>query len=286
MEGKNSTGLIGAALATHSPRMAASEPAFMAALANGARAMGEHVRAAQPDAIVLQSAHWLTTFHWYVTCQERHEGTCVASEAPDLIPGIAYSRPGDPALARAIAEAATKALGPHSGRCGRAETPHFVWDYGSLVPLLYMDPQGTVPVVLLSTCMAATLDECFAMGAAVRAGAEAAGRRVLFVASGALSHALTRTPEDWPTPHRQEMDKRFVTLLQSGDVAALRSWLPDFARDTVAEVGGRHLATLIGALEAEFAGPQPGSAPLRGELFGYGQSSGSGNANVLVQPLG
>jgi 3,4-dihydroxyphenylacetate 2,3-dioxygenase len=272
-----SQGIIGAALATHSPRMAAQEPAFMAELVAGARAMGEHVRAVRPEALVVQSAHWLTTFHWYVTCQAEHTGTCVATEAPDLIPGMAYRRPGDAALARAIAEEAEAALAPRGAHCGRNETPHFVWDYGSLVPLLYMDPEERVPVVLLSTCMAAGLDECFAVGAAVRSAAQRLGRRVLFVASGALSHALTRQPEDWPTPQRQEADKRFVKLLQAGDVAALRAWLPDFARDTVAEVGGRHLATLIGVLEGAGAG-------LRGEAFGYGQSSGSGNANVLIQP--
>jgi 3,4-dihydroxyphenylacetate 2,3-dioxygenase len=272
-----STTIIGAALATHSPRMAAQEPAFMSELIQGARTMGEHVREARPDVLVVQSAHWLSTFHWYVTCQARHEGMCVAQEAPDLIPGIPYDRKGDPQLAAAIAEEAQGALAPFASKCGRNETGHFVWDYGSLVPLLYMDPDARLPVVLLSTCMAATLDECLAMGAAIRKAAERLGRRLLFVASGALSHELTRTPEDWPTPQRQDMDKRFVKLLQAGDVAALRAWLPKFSKEAMAEVGGRHLATMLGVLDGAGNG-------LHGEAFGYGQSSGSGNANVLVRP--
>jgi 3,4-dihydroxyphenylacetate 2,3-dioxygenase len=271
------TGIIGAALATHSPRMAAQEPAFMAELMQGARAMGEHVRAARPDVLVLQSAHWQTTFHWYVTCHAHHEGHCVANEAPDIIPGTPYRRNGDAALAHAICDAAAATPALRGGICRRNESPHFVWDYGSLVPLLYMDPQGALPVVLLSTCMAATLDECMAMGAAIRAAAERSGRRVLFVASGALSHALTRTPHQWPTPERMDMDHRFVRLLQAGDLGTLRDWLPAFSREAVAEVGGRHLATLLGVL-------QGADTPLRGEAFGYGQSSGSGNANVLVRP--
>lgn len=272
-----SKGIVGGVLATHSPRMAANAPAFMTELVQGAHTMGEKVRAEPPDAVVVQSAHWLSTFHWYVTCQAEHVGTCVATEAPDLIPGIPYRRPGDPELANAIADEAGETLGPLGGRCGRNETPHFVWDYGSLVPLLYMDPEQRLPVVLLSTCMAAPLDECYAMGAAIRTAAERTGRRVLFVASGALSHELTRSPEDWPTPERRDMDHRFVELLRAGDLAALRDWLPAFAKQAVAEVGGRHLATLLGALEGA-------GGTLRGEAFGYGQSSGSGNANVLVRP--
>jgi 3,4-dihydroxyphenylacetate 2,3-dioxygenase len=275
--GRMNGGIVGAALATHSPRMAAQEPDWMGALLNGARAMGEQVRAARPDVLVVQSAHWQTTFQWYVTCQAQHAGRCVATEAPDLIPGTPYRRRGDPELGRAIAEEATGALQPFGGLCARNETADFVWDYGSLVPLLYMDPDATLPVVLLSTCMAATLEECLAMGAGLRRAAERTGRRLLFVASGALSHALTRSPQDWPTPPRRELDQRFVQLLTAGDVPALRAWLPAFARDSVAEVGGRHLATMLGVLDG-----LPGR--LRGEVFGYGQSSGSGNANVLVQP--
>jgi 3,4-dihydroxyphenylacetate 2,3-dioxygenase len=256
--------------------MAAQQPAFLTELIAGAKQMGERVREARPDVLVLQSAHWLTTFHWYVTCQASHEGMCVATEAPDLIPGIAYARQGDPALAGAIVEAAAEPLGATRGRCLRNETEHFLWDYGSLVPLLTMDPQGGLPVVLLSTCMAATLEECRTMGAALRKAAKQAGRRALFVASGALSHELTRSPDDWPTPERQEMDHRFATLLTEGRIDEALAWLPRFAKDAVAEVGGRHIATLLGALA--------GNGPLRGEAFGYAQSSGSGNANVLILP--
>jgi len=84
---------------------------------------------------VLQSAHWVTTFHWYVTCQAQHDGMWLATEAPDLIPGLAYRRPGDPTLAHAIADAAQETLAPFASRCGRNETQHFVWDYGSLAAM-------------------------------------------------------------------------------------------------------------------------------------------------------
>ena len=201
-------GIIGGALATHSPRMAAQEPAFMAELACGARQMGERLREARPDVLVVQSAHWLTTFSWYVTCQPVHEGQCVASEAPDLIPGLPYRRRGDPDFAAALVEAIAERGVP----ARRNETPYFVWDYGSLVPLLYADPEAELPVVLLGTCMAATLEECLTAGEALRAAAQAADRRVLFIASGALSHALVRGPEQWPTPERRQLDHHFIDL--------------------------------------------------------------------------
>ena len=99
------SGLIGAVLATHSPRMADPEtaPDFVADLIAGAREMGGQMRAAAPDVLVLQSAHWQTTMNWYAGCQQVHEGRCVATEAPDMIPGLPYRRKGEPNFARALA---------------------------------------------------------------------------------------------------------------------------------------------------------------------------------------
>ena len=93
-----SGGLIASAVATHSPRMAIEEtaPDFVRGLIAGSREMGEAVRGLDPDLIVLQSAHWVSTFNWYVTAHAVHEGVCMAEEAPDLIPGIPYRLPGDP----------------------------------------------------------------------------------------------------------------------------------------------------------------------------------------------
>ncbi len=197
----------------------------------------------------------------------------MATEAPDLIPGLPYERPGHPAFAEAIATAAEA----HEIPVGRNASPHFVWDYGALVPLLHLDADGVLPVVLLSTCMAADLDECRRLGAALHAAAVASALRVAFVASGALSHELVRGPARWPSEAHQALDRRFMDGLTGGDVPGLQAWLPEFARSAVAEVGGRHLATLLGVMEG-------GGGPWAGDVYGYGPSSGSGNANVLLEP--
>src|SRR5207237_792648 len=73
---------------------------------------------------------------------------------------------------------------------GRNETPHYKWDYGSFVPLQYLDPAQRIPVVTIGTCVLADLDECYRVGTAVRMAAEKSGKRVVFVASSALSHTL------------------------------------------------------------------------------------------------
>ena len=97
-------GIIRAAVATHSPRMGIEEkaPDFVRPLIAGLREMGDAIRAAKPDVIVVHSTHWVCTFMWYVTTQAIHKGICVGDEIPDFIPGSPYQYKGDPEFARAV----------------------------------------------------------------------------------------------------------------------------------------------------------------------------------------
>ena len=274
-----SGGLIASAVATHTPRMAIEEsaPDFVRGLIAGSREMGEAVRALGPDLIVLQSAHWVSTFNWYVTAHAVHEGVCIADEAPDLISGIPYRRPGDPEFAGALAAVLKDAGLP----CGRNESPHYRWDYASLVPLLYIDPEATLPVVTLPTVTCTELDESIAVGRLVQDAAVATGRRAVFISSCALSHKVVRGPELWPSEHMQALDHRLVDLMRAGKAGELVAWAPEYCAETVAEMGGRTLCGMIGAINAM----DKASGPLEGRQYGpYAQSSGSGNANVCVTP--
>ena len=272
-----SGGIVASVVAPHTPRIGLEDkaPPFARGLIDGLRELGVSLRGQRPDLIVLQSSHWVSTFNWYTTAHARHEGVCIADEAPDLIPGVAYNRPGDPGFARALAER----LQAEGVPCGLNESPHFDWDYGSLVPLQYIDPNGEVPVVLLPTVICSELEECRTVGAAVHRLARETGKRVAFVASCALSHKVLRGPELWPSEALQALDQRFMALVEGAQVAELAEWTPTYCRDAVAEMGGRPISTMIGALQA-MAGE---SGTLQGHRFGpYGQSSGSGNACLAV----
>jgi len=59
-----------------------------------------------------------------------------------------------------------------------------------------------------------------------------------------------------------------------GKTDELKSFFPGFVKDTEAEMGGRHLAVLLGAIDGLF----------RGKLHAYGPSSGSGNAVLSLLP--
>src|SRR3954467_10537892 len=265
-------GIVMSALASHSPRtgIEAQAPSFLHGVIAGEYALGRAINALAPDLIVLQSAHWVTTFTWYLTCHSRHHGKCVSDELPDLIPGVPYDRPGDPGFAALLIEA-IKAKGLLAGR---NDTPHYKWDYGTFVPLQYLDPSGTVAVVTMGTCILADLDECYCVGTAIRDAAESSGKRVVFVASSALSHKLVRDPSSWPVPEHQALDRRFVAMLSEGRLDEARRFLDDYAVECHVEMGGRNIATMLGAIDGVPSGR------LTGEEYGeYGPSSGAGHTN-------
>jgi len=270
-------GIIAAAVVPHVPTLGLPEntPEFQLTLVEGERALGRALRELKPDLFVVNSSHWICTFGWYATCQSVHQGVCVADEAPDLIPGIAYKRKGDSEFASALVDE-WQAQGLPGGR---NDTPHYAWDYGSLVPLLHLDPDAEVRVVQMPTVILADHAECMKAGRAVHATAKRLGRRVVFLASSAFSHDLVRGRHFKPTAEREALDQRFIDLLKRGAVAEAIAWFPEYSRAVVAEMNGKPLAGMLGALQA-LAEEGVG---LRGEQYGgYAQSSGSGNASVVV----
>lgn len=270
-------GIIAAAAVPHVPTLGLPEntPEFQLTLVEGERALGRALRELKPDLFVVNSSHWICTFGWYATCQSVHRGVCVADEAPDLIPGIAYERKGDAEFASALVDE----WQAHGIPGGRNDSPHYAWDYGGLVPLLYLDADADVPVVQIPTVILANQDECIQAGRAVHATAKRLGRRVVFLASSAFSHDLVRGRHFKPTAEREALDQRFIDLLKRGAVAEAIAWFPEYSRAVVAEMNGKPLAGMLGALQA-LAEEGVG---LGGEQYGgYAQSSGSGNASVVV----
>jgi 3,4-dihydroxyphenylacetate 2,3-dioxygenase len=102
----------------------------------------------------------------------------------------------------------------------------------------------------------------------------------VFIASSALTHALVRGRHHWPVPERVEADRHFIAQLKRGEIAAATGEFGEYSRKVVAEMGGRALATMLGV-----AGAMADGAHLEGRQYGeYAQSSGSGNANLLLCP--
>jgi len=267
--------LAAAFLTVHTPRYCTLEAAIEGRLAfevfrpvrDGLVAQGDVVAQARLDVTVINSCHLITTFPTVVDGTPRHQGVLTAQEAPEIIHGVAYDYPGDYDLAARII-ARGKAAGL---QCVLANDVHYPLDYGTLMPMVcYLDRAQRTPIVPVSVCLSADLNEAHAWGRHVARVAGESGKRVGFVASGSVSHKLVRGPERWPAAADQELDHRVARMLVDGDYDKLWAWLPEYVDAAEPEMGGRHLAMMLGTLVET-------GARLEGDLHAYGPSSGSGN---------
>jgi 3,4-dihydroxyphenylacetate 2,3-dioxygenase len=272
------SGVVATALVAHVPTLGRAEntPDYQQTLVQAERTMGVAVREAlKPDVWVIVSTHWISTFDWFATCQALHEGLCVAQEAPNLIPGLPYRYRGDPEFGAALVEAWKEA----GVAAVRNEADNYRWDYGTFVPLQYIDPAAEVAVVGVPVVLMADHGECLRAGAAVHTTAKKLGKRVVFLASTALSHLLVRGRHNWPTPERVEADKRFIEFLKRGAIDEVIQGFTEYSKKVVAEMGGRALATMVGVVSAM---SRDGKVMAARQFGDYAQSSGSNNAVLLI----
>lgn len=263
-----------AMLSPHTPRMCHEDRVadFQRPLVQAMHAARSAIEQVQPEVLVIVSCHWASSFHHYVDATPRHRGVLTAFECPDLITDVPYDYPGDAELANELVEAGKRAGLPVIGISDLS----YVWDYGTVVPLRYLLPRGDVPVVDLSVCWAASLDETMTWGQQIGTVLRSSPKRCVFVASGALAHNLVRGPEKWPNITEQTLDREFCGYLVDGNFQAAIDMLPSYARAANVESGGRHVAMLLGVLQGTY----------KGTLHGYGPSSGSGNPVITLKPAG
>lgn len=238
-------------------------PEFQQEIVAGLKKVSEEIAEINPDVIVLISCHWPSTFNHYVDCTPVHKGLLTAMEIPEVIKDVPYNYQGDEELGRQLVQAGQGAGIPVI----ELNDPHYVWDYGTLVPLRHLVPNENIPVVNMCVTLTASLEETYNWGQAIADVLRKSDKKVVFVASGAFSHSLVRGRHNYPTLAEQAMDRQFLELLMNKEYQAAYEMLPQYAGAAKVESGGRHLAMLLAMLDEE-------SNPA---YYGAGQSSGSWN---------
>jgi 3,4-dihydroxyphenylacetate 2,3-dioxygenase len=186
-----------------------------------------------PDTIVVLDTHWFTTFEWVVTAHERRRGRFTSEELPRGNPQMPFDLPGDPELARLVEKVASE----RSDTWAHAtEDPYIPIHYATvyLTPFLQRDERW----VTVSTCQTAELSDMLVFGEVLGEAIRRSDRRVVIVASGALSHKFwplsqlrqheSADPSDVFSPAHRAADERVIGWLEAGDHAAVLADYPDF----------------------------------------------------------
>lgn len=133
-----------------------------------------------PRAILVISAHWMTRVPTVSTAAQP-ETIHDFGGFPRVLYTLQYPAPGAPALAESIANRLTRA--------GIATTTDSQWglDHGAWVPLRYLYPDATIPVLQLSLPAGWSPAQNLAYGRALRGLGE---EGVLVIGSGSLTHNI------------------------------------------------------------------------------------------------
>jgi 3,4-dihydroxyphenylacetate 2,3-dioxygenase len=246
-----------AAKITHVPSMYLSElpgrhHGCRQAAIDGHREIARRCRALEVDTIVVFDVHWLVNAGYHVNCAPSFEGVYTSNELPHFIRNMPYAYPGDPALGRAIAETASA-----DGVFTRAhDATTLALEYGTLVPMRYMNEDGRFKVVSVAAwCAWHSLTDSARFGASVRRAIEQChDGRVAVFASGSLSHRFNDNGSPEASMHEisdeffRQVDLRVVELWKQGDWKTFIRMLPQYAERCVGEGGMHDTAMLLGLL--------------------------------------
>lgn len=241
------------------------------------REIGKRARDRGVTTYVVFDTHWLSNFGFHINGNAQHKGTYTSHEAPHMIQDLRYDLPGDPEMSDAIAD--------YAGKMGLQIRSHHVptlpLEYGSIVPMHYMNDDGAAKVVSIATPLFADFEEIKKVGVAVKQAVEASGEKVAILASGSLSHRLWPNknlgPDAWNTissEFNRQMDLRVLELWQQRRYPEFLDMLPDYAVKCDGEGGMADTIMLFAALGWD---QYQGEAE---ELCDYFPSSGSGQINV------
>jgi 2,3-dihydroxyphenylpropionate 1,2-dioxygenase len=237
--------LVFAAICSHAPgitgRAHLADPAKKDALHAELYQLGETLREARPDALVVVGAEHFANFFmdnmpaYAMGMADHYEGPI---EDPAWL-GIARTRiPGNAALSqRLIAEVMQEV--------DVAFAEEWKFDHGIMVPLHFLTPRFDVPIVPVNiNCQGpplTPLPRAWAFGEALRRAADAVPERIALVGTGGISH-WPATPDSGKV--NEAWDREFLDRWTRNDRAALLDY-SDAQTYRDAGQGGFEIRTLI-----------------------------------------
>lgn len=127
-------------------------------------------------------------------------------------------------------------------------------DHGVLVPLYYLQEKQKCSIVSLSISEK-TYQEHYLLGQAIQNAANSKGRKTVFVASGDMSHRLTRDGPYPYSPKGKEFDQKIKEILSNGSFGDLFK-LDERLIDEAGECGLRSIFALAGVFDGYSVYPE------------------------------
>lgn len=148
-------------------------------------------------------------------------------------------------------------------------------DHATMIPLHFIQKHYTRFKLVRIGLSGLSPAEHYKLGVAVQQAASELGRRVVYVASGDLSHKLTSTGPYGYAPEGPKFDDEICRIFRTGDFLGLLTMDRSFA-DAAAECGLRSFQIMAGALDG---------IPVKSELLSHEGPFGVGYAVAAFTPV-
>lgn len=232
------------------------------------------------DTVIVLDSHWATTVEFVVTAQDRRAGLFTSEELPRGMCRIPYDFKGDPELAFAIADQSAYA----DTWMTAIDDPYLPIFYATINLWKFLG-EGLPDKrwISVSVCQTGDTEDFLRAGRAIGKAIEESDRKVLLLASGALSHTFwplrelrqheASDPSNIFTPEACAADLERIEWFKAGDHARVLETMPEFLKHKP-EARFSHYLMMMGAL-----GESAVNAP--GRMFSkYENSIGTGQVHV------
>jgi 3,4-dihydroxyphenylacetate 2,3-dioxygenase len=252
--------IVGAGLVAHVPTIVLPE-ATRRELNNGNeislvpglhRLRAEVLDRLKPDTIVVLDAHWATTVEFIVASHERRSGYYTSEELPRGMSSMPYDITGDPELADALAK---QADGRADMWITAVDNPHLPIHYPTinLLPFLQRDERW----ISIGCCQTAEPADSLLLGELLGQAVRSLDRRVVVLASGALSHRFwplqklrqheASDPKHVISDTARMADANVIKAFKRGDHRRVIDDMPTYL-SVKPEAGFGHYLMMVGAI--------------------------------------
>jgi 3,4-dihydroxyphenylacetate 2,3-dioxygenase len=288
MEGTEMGKVVGAALLAHVPTIMLPETVRKdlnngqeISLVPGLKKLRKDVfNVLDYDTVVVLDSHWATTVEFVVTSAAERSGLFTSEELPRGMSQIPYYIKGDPELANSLSKYDEK----NGTWITPIADPHLPIYYATINLWHYLGRGlDDKKWISLSVCQTGTPEDFIRAGRALGEAIRDSDRKVILLASGALSHTFHKLrdlrkheasdPIHIYTPEAYQYDLKVLEWMKAGNHAAILEDFDTF-RKYKPEAGFFHYLAMAGALGEE-------RNESKGVLYSeYENSVGTGQVHV------
>ena len=204
-------------------------------------AVAEEIAEIRPETIIVTSPHAVMyADYFHISPGDHASGDFGSFRAPE----VRFRKNYDTELVKAACSAAKEKNFP-AGTLGERDR-HL--DHGTMVPLYFIDRKYTDYRLVRTGLSGLSLAEHYAFGMLLRRAAEQTGRRVVWIASGDLSHKLQAYGPYGFAPEGPEYDRRIMDAAGRAAFGEMLAFEESFC-DKAAECGHRSFVIMAGALD-------------------------------------